>query len=197
MISWSITAVLWAVSVFYMWKRKIWLLYYIIGAVGFALLAITLMRGTVMEFTLARGTTMILHRLLSGMAIPSYLFEQAPQTILVLIGLDNGWTTINIDIECSGLLEACVLSGLILFYPGYAFKRTVYYTALGLAMLYLANIIRMITIIAVMDVGGRELIYVSHTLIGRLVFFVLMIAIYWFVLTGPSLRIIRDKVKDA
>jgi hypothetical protein len=35
---------------------------------------------------------------------------------------------------------------------------------------------------------------VSHTIIGRAVFFIAVIAIYWYLLTRPTLGVVRKKL---
>ena len=43
---------------------------------------------------------------------------------------------------------------------------------------------------------GKDSLLVSHTIIGRAVFFIGVIAIYWFLLTRPTLGSVRKKLNE-
>ena len=68
-----------------------------------------------------------------------------------------------------------------------------YRTLLG--AVFLANTLRVTMIVAsVAWVGGPALDF-THLILGRIVFFVLAICIYWFVVTRPTLRAVQARIE--
>lgn len=191
MIYWIAAVLGWALIGIFLRYHRIWVFYYIWCAVGFTLMAILVLRSSPMEYKIEQVTGLLLHYVLDYMGIKTYVFDKAPGTILVLLALENSWTCIDIDIECSGLLEACVLLGLLIFYPGVKLGRRLWSGIAGLAALFLINLIRLLTVVLVLSTSGRDSMYIAHTLIGRLVFFFLLIIVYWYIFTRPALSRVR------
>jgi exosortase family protein XrtG len=191
MIYWILGTLVWAIVGYYLHKHRIWIFYYVWTAVGLTILAILAVRSSAVEYAVEQWTGLLLHYGLSYLGIQTYIFDKAPGTVLVLLALENSWTCIDIDIECSGLLESCVLLGLLWFFPAFNYWQRVVYTLSGLIALFGINLIRLYTIVLVINSGGRDTLYIAHTLIGRLVFFLLAIAVYWYLFTRPSLQSIR------
>ncbi len=196
MISWLLGLGLWVFIAYYLYRHRIWIFYYIWTAVGLTILAILLLRSSAVEYAVEQWTGLILHYVLGWVGIHTCVFDKAPGTVLVLLALENSWTCIDIDIECSGLLESCVLLGLLWFFPAMNWSQKIFYTASGLLGLFAVNLIRLFTIVAVINIQGRDSMYIAHTLIGRLVFFLLVIIVYWYIFTRPSLKKVR-RMADA
>lgn len=188
---------IWLLVVALLRRHRIWLFYYIWGSVGFTLIIVLLLRGSFVEQWMEYHTGLVLHHLLGFLDIRTYVFERAYGVLLVLIEVDNSWTTVDIDIESSSLLEMCIFLGLLLFYPAYPLTRRVLFSMAGIALIYGINILRLLVIISVIHWGGRSMIFVAHTLLGRIIFFLFIIALYWHFFTKPSLKIVREDVKDA
>lgn len=193
MIYWIIATLIWALVGYYLHQHRIWIFYYIWTAVGLTILAILAVRSSAVEYAIEQWTGLLLHHGLAYIDIKTYVFDKAPGTVLVLLALENSWTCIDIDIECSGLLESCVLLGLLWFFPVFDYRQRIGYTVSGLIALFTINLIRLFTIVLVINYGGRDTMYIAHTLIGRLVFFLLVIIVYWYLFTRPSLQRIRRK----
>ncbi|MHB8919145.1 MAG: exosortase family protein XrtG, partial [Desulfocucumaceae bacterium] len=193
----AIASVFWLAGVVILRRHRIWLFYYVWGAVGFTFLFILLLRGSFVEYQLEHQAGLILHNFLSYFDIKTYIFDKAPGTLLVLIEVENSWTTIDIDIESSGLLESCIFLGLLLFYPPYTLGKKTLFSLLGIVSIYAINILRLMVIIMVIHWGGRDMIFIAHTLLGRLLFFFLIIVLYWHVFTRPSLMKAREHVENA
>ncbi|MGE5450089.1 MAG: exosortase family protein XrtG [Methanomassiliicoccales archaeon] len=195
-MGWLIGFIIWLLIAFFLYRNRIWVFYYIWGAVGFTLLAILVVRSSPVEYAIEAANGWILHYLLAVINIPTYLFDNAPGTVLVMMKLENAWTCINIDIECSGILEGCVLLGLVLFYPLLSVKEKVAYTVGGLSGLMVINLIRLLVIVVCINTFGRDAMYIAHTLLGRLVFFLLVIVLYWYLFTRVTLSRLRKRYDD-
>jgi len=93
-----------------------------------------------------------------------------------------------INYECSGVIEMLVFTSLLLFFPFGRPIRKLLYIIGGNAFIFLANILRILMIVFVSKTFGAEYFYLAHTLLARLLFFGLMIALYYYVFTNTHLK---------
>lgn len=194
----SLFLVAWTGFVAFLRYARAWLLYFIAGAVGFTLAVVYLVRGTAIEYGLESLTALHVHQVASLVGIPTRIFTSAKEILLVMIiSQDVGWTAMTIDIECSGLLELTVFMGLLLFFPKMPVLRKLVIGVLGLLATYVFNLIRVMAIAAVLHWGGKNAIFIAHTIVGRGIFFVCIVAIYWFAFTRGSLQLVADNMKEA
>jgi len=194
----GLSALLWlALTAFFYWRR-IWLLYYTVASVGLALLLI--FGGTrllPLERWMEYATAFSAHAISTGLGIPTRVFEAAPGNILVWVVVQSpGWTVVRVDLECSGLLELAALTGLVLFYPAWSAPRRAWLVLLGWVVTFGANIIRVLVIILILHGWGKQSIFIAHTLIGRMVFFVIVSGIYWAILTRGTLRTLQKQLTE-
>jgi exosortase family protein XrtG len=136
------------------------------------------------------------HHISSILQIPTETFAGEPGTILVLvISQSIGWTMLQVSVESSGLLESCVLVSMVMFYPGWSVRKKCWLILLGLSATFLANVFRLMLITSMLHYLGKDSLLLSHVLVGRLVFFVLVVLIFWAVITLPTLRSVRQKLE--
>ncbi len=180
---------LWLAGVLFFHSQRIWLLYYVLGAIGLALILVYVGQHFVprvigFEALTAYGA----HYSANALGIPTRIFQAAPDTVLVMvIAQEIGWTALQVGVECSGLLETAILVGLLAFYPGWTVRRRLALIACGVVATYVANIGRMLIIIVIMHSMGKDWLLVAHTLVGKFVFFLFIVIIYWFLLTRPTI----------
>ncbi len=187
----------WLMAVLFFRANRIWLPYYVIGAVGLALAIIFIGRATPLESGLQQVVAAGVHAISSLTPVPTRIFQSAPGAIMVLVVDQSvGWTMLQITVESSGLLETGVISGMLMFYPGWSFRKRLGFTIMAILATYVANIIRLMVIVVVIHYGGKDTLLVSHTILGRAVFFVGVIAIYWYLLSRPTLRTVRAKLDE-
>jgi exosortase family protein XrtG len=193
----GLVSVAWAALLYFARRRRIWLLFYGLGAVGLSLLLV--FAGTRLvpleqgiEHLVARAS----HTVSGFIGIPTRVFQASPGNILVwVIVQEPGWTVVRVDLECSGLLEMAALAGLILFYPGWSLLRRIGLTLFGWFAVFGINIIRIVSIIVILHVAGKPAILIAHTIIGRLIFFVLIMALYWLVFSRLTLRTLSQRIR--
>lgn len=188
----------WVGGVAFFRIHRIWLLYYLTGALGLAFAIIFAGRSLLpLETLLERYTALNVHQLASLIGVETRVFEGAPGALLVLvIAQEIGWTVVQITVECSGLLESAVFLGMLMFYPGWSMQRKLYLAAIGLAATYAANLVRLLFIISTLHWVGKDSLFMAHTLVGRFVFFIMVVFIYWFLLTLPTLRSVGRKLQE-
>lgn len=102
---------------------------------------------------------------------------------------------VRVDLECSGLLEMAAWCGLLLFYPGWTLARRLRLIGLGSAGIFGANLVRVLSIIFILHLFGKQSLVIAHTVIGRLLFFALvMMGMYWLVFSRLTIRGLASQI---
>lgn len=91
--------------------------------------------------------------------------------------------SISIDYECSGIIESCAYVSLVLFFPAYSRKEKLLYSLIGLIWIYFTNIIRLSVVIIVVHFLGVKAFYLSHSILGRVVFYISILILYYKIFT--------------
>jgi len=95
-----------------------------------------------------------------------------------LITPNHNPVTITITVECSGCLTASLLLALILAPPKVSVKDRAWGCVKGLALIYLANVLRICMIIAFYRLWGERALHFAHRVLGGIVMFSVTIG-YW------------------
>lgn len=111
---------------------------------------------------------------------------------IIFIDSVEGSITLQIDMECSGIIEICAFLSLLLFFDVYNRSEKMLVGILGTSYLILCNAIRITVICLSVRLFGVSAYYVVHTFIGRILFYLLSILLYYYVFTKP--QVIRMKV---
>lgn len=189
----------WGALVLFLRAYRVWLPYYIIATVGLAY-GLILLAGPFLglETTLAHSVAWTVHTLCTWIDIPTRIFRGAPGVLLVLVIEQNvGWTMLRIGVESSGLLELSVLASLLAFYPGWSFSRRIRYLAIGLLATWAANIVRVLIIVVVLHYMGKSWLVLAHTYLGKLIFFICIVAIFWWLITRVSIEDLYKRQQEA
>ena len=182
--------VLWLAVVVFLRYARIWLPFYVVGAVGCAYWMILVFSNLLgLEPLLAHSVAWMVHITSNLLGIPTRIFKGAPGVLLVLVIFQEiGWTVLQVGIESSGLLEISVLVSLLLFYPGWSLSRRARLITVGGLAMWCANILRMLVIVVMLNQFGKDALVLAHMYIGKAVFFVLVILIFWFIITRTTLK---------
>ncbi|MDD4802864.1 MAG: hypothetical protein PHF24_07980, partial [Syntrophomonas sp.] len=143
-----IVCLIWIAITLFLYRHRIWVVYYVWAAVGLACLLVLLFHGSWVEYKMQYETSMLVHYLLNYFGIVSHVFDKSPGALLVFIKLDNNWTTIDIDIENSGFLEVCIIYSLVIFYPTYRWSKRITLATIGAVAVYIINLFRLLIVIA-------------------------------------------------
>ena len=103
----------------------------------------------------------------------------------------TGWSVLAIGIECSTLIELSVFAGLLLFYPRFPAAERLRRLMGGLGATLLINLVRLSVIIAMVAALGKPAVPWAHAVVGRMVFFVGIVIVYWRMMTLPTIRFVR------
>ena len=189
--------VLWVGGVAFLRYYRIWLLYYLLGAVGLVYW-IALVAGNLLHLEpyLAHTVAWAVHQIANAFSIPTRIYENAPGILLVLVVVqDIGWTVLQIGVESSGLLEISVLVSVLAFYPGWQWLRRGGAILAGGLAIWAANVLRMLIIVVMLNQLGKNALVLAHTFVGRIVFFLLTILIFWYLVTSATLANLRPRAE--
>lgn len=133
-------------------------------------------------------------RLLSPIGINTGMFAGFPEAGAFLIANAQTSMSFYIDLECSGIIEMLVFICLIAFFNVYSVREKFLKGIMGVLMIILFNSIRMLLILTIIYHGGEKYYLISHSIVGRIVFYVLTIILYYRVFTKQQID--RQKVGE-
>lgn len=153
--------------------------YVVLGVVGTFFIIISLANNNVISFLMRLNT--------SGAGVVGMLtgfYTVAPT--LGIIHIVSGQSAINLFItyECSALIELAAYIALVLFFPFFKnLQQRLKLLGFGVIYLLLANMLRLtVTALIIHFLGLPSLIW-AHVIVGRLIFYVLTIILYFYVFT--------------
>ncbi|MDC4186096.1 exosortase family protein XrtG [Loigolactobacillus coryniformis] len=106
---------------------------------------------------------------------------------LISISNPTAPVTMSIDYECSGIIETVAFLSMVIFLPMYNKFERVFFSILGTLWIYVANVIRLVSVIMIVHFGGGNLFFLAHSIVDRLIFYVLVIMLYYEVFTFSQL----------
>jgi len=172
----------WAFLALALRRSRRWLLFYLTGGLGFVLVALfwasTFGLDTALEALEARQAVGIAN--LSGIAL-SLLGKTG-----LAIPNHTGWAVFDVGIECSALLEMSAIIGLVAFYPAFRPRRKLATVIVGTAVTYAVNIARIMLIVVLINAFGTSWVFAAHAVFGRILFFAGTVALYWWLITRPT-----------
>ncbi|MCR1901724.1 exosortase family protein XrtG [Ligilactobacillus apodemi] len=100
-----------------------------------------------------------------------------------------------VDFECSGIIETTAFIGLIAFYPLYTRQERLLLAFAGSLFIFCANLLRLSLIAIALYHFGSPSFYLWHSLIGRIVFYLLVLILYYNVFTRSHIvqKFLHDK----
>ena len=173
----------WAGATLALRRSRRWLLFYLTGGLGFVLVVLfwasTLGLDTALEAIEARQAVGIAN--LTGIAL-SLLGKTG-----LAIPNHTGWAVFDVGIECSALLEMSAIIGLVAFYPAFSASRKLSSAIIGTAVTYAVNIARIMLIVVLINAFGTDWVFAAHAVFGRILFFIGTVALYWWLITRPTM----------
>lgn len=111
--------------------------------------------------------------------------------ILFIEESEGGPVSLYVDFECAGLVEILVFLSLLTFFQAYKWHEKIVVGILGVLGIAAANILRLSIICTMIHFMGNEIYYLAHTIVGRLVFYLFTIILYFYVFTRRQIKIQR------
>ena len=170
-------------------RKKLEFFYFILGSVGMFLFAFIVFRNIMTDVL----TTLTCY--LTGVIGNALGFFKAytAHAILFIENMD-GPISLYVDFECGGVIEILVFISLISFFSVYKLREKILISLVGIVWIIAANIIRLFSICLIINQFGNESYYIAHTIVGRLIFYMLSIILYFYVFTRAQIR--RQRVGE-
>ncbi len=185
--------IVWVGSLAALRRRRRWLAFYALGALGTVLMALFAAQVVGLDQWLetmeARQVAAIAHSLQvnvsflapSGLAIENHV----------------GWGVFDVGIECSALLEMAAFAGLVGFYPAFSAVRKTFLVIAGVMATYVINILRILIIVNMIAQFGTGSVFIAHAVVGRLFFFTGIVIVYWLLVTMPTVGVVFSRLQPA
>lgn len=165
-------------------KNKLFFFYFIFGSISSFMLMMYFVGGDI-EVILKSIISSIMFHLTANIDRVAVLKDY----FLINIELkDGGAMSWIIDYECTGIVEILVFYSLLFFYPIRDKLFKIIHFFIGTIYLIIANIIRIFAILYAILIFGENVFYFSHIILGRIVFFVLVIILYYNVFTRKHVK---------
>ena len=120
------------------------------------------------------------------------MYESYARYGMFFINHNDTVMSLYVDMECSGLIEMMVFVSLLAFFPVYKWWEKIRTGILGVFCICIFNFIRIFIIIAMIFYFGTSVYSFAHVIVGRIVFYVLTLILYFHVFTKR--QIVRQKV---
>jgi exosortase family protein XrtG len=184
----------WVAALAVLWSARRWLIFYSLGALGLIVFVMIVASFTGWDNTLeafeARQVLML--------ARPLGLTLVVLGSNGLAIRNHTGWGVFDIGVECSALMEMTAMAGLLLFYPAvFRPARKAVVVVVGVIMTYLFNLGRVLLIVAIVARMGTDWVFPAHAVFGRLFFFVVTIALFWQLVTRPTVAFVGDALRPS
>ncbi len=111
---------------------------------------------------------------------------------IIFVETAGGSMTLQIDFECSGIIEIMVYIAILAFFKVYTVSERAILSAVGVIYIILANALRIIIIATMIHFGGEQMYYIAHTYVGRIFFYAATVVLYFYVFTKS--QVVRMKV---
>ncbi|MCY1714348.1 exosortase family protein XrtG [Caproiciproducens galactitolivorans] len=123
----------------------------------------------------------------------THLYEASTQLgILFVPNAKSSVISLYIDLECSGIIEIMAFLSMLFFFPVFSGKEKLAIGTGAVVWIFAANILRVFLICLMVYYYGLDAFYLAHSIVGRMVFYVLSIALYFLVFTKSQIK--RQKV---
>lgn len=120
------------------------------------------------------------------------MYESYAQYGMFFINHNSTVMSLYVDLECSGIIEMMVFISLLAFFPVYRPLEKVRTGITGLFFICIFNFVRIFIIIAMIFYFGSSVYSLAHAIVGRIVFYVLTLVLYFNVFTKR--QIVKQKV---
>lgn len=158
-------------------------LLFFVGTIGSFLICIYILRNPIEEII----KYYLMYAINYAARYMNYLdvYEKAS---VVIMNSKNENISVFINYECFATVEHVVYTALVLFFPFINKVRSIIYIIAGNIYILTANVMRILVIAVIVNVKGIEYYDTAHMIVGRIVFFIFIIILYFLVFTRTHIR---------
>lgn len=177
-----IATIIWLYILTILKRAEIHGVFYWVGTIGFFLLITYFFHDPIFQLLsyLVSKTIEVIGQLTDLYSIKTNIHLIYVRSKLDLILL-------NINYECSGVLELLVFVSLLIFYPIYSVLEKFFRLIEGFIWIITANILRILLVILSLKYFGIDSLFLAHSIISRILFYILIIILYYNVFTKQQI----------
>jgi len=180
---WIVCLLIWIYILRLFKKEKLTAFHFMFGATGFFCLIYTMFKRVLVIFC-----TFVLELILEGLSHIFTFFEMYKEYNIIFVNNNDAAISLFIDYECCGFIEILVVFSVILFFPLFTRKEKLKYVIFGYIYTVAANIIRLLSVAAIIYRYGNDAYYLAHSVIGRIVFYILTLLFYFYMITMKQIK---------
>ncbi len=105
-----------------------------------------------------------------------------------IVNVNNLTFNINFNTQASTLISMIVFTSLICFFPLLYIKRRIFLFFIGNILIFFINIFRSFIVILLIRLFSTYSLIIDFDIIGKLIFFTLIITLYYFVFTKSQIK---------
>ena len=106
---------------------------------------------------------------------------------IMYIPIATGSITLQVDLECCGIIELSAFLSLLTFFDVYSRVEKIMVGIIGSALLILFNAMRIVIICLSVHFFGLDAYHITHMFIGRIFFYLCSVLLYFYVFTKPHI----------
>ncbi|WCK57511.1 exosortase family protein XrtG (plasmid) [Aneurinibacillus sp. Ricciae_BoGa-3] len=184
--------VLWGAFTYALHKRGLNFFTFLMGSIGTFLFTVALLRDALYNVFVK-----VLMTILSLIGNLTHTFESYIGANSITVFHKTDALSFFISYECSGVIEFLVFASLLLFFPTYSRIKKTKLLLIGFFSILGSNLLRLLFIIYTDKIFGNGSFFLSHMVIGRLIYFALIIALYYLVFTKPHVELRKERTSHA
>ncbi|MCH4168480.1 MAG: exosortase family protein XrtG [Streptococcaceae bacterium] len=170
--------VIWLYALSVLKRAELPAIYFIVGSIGF-FFTLFFLSNPYLIWLMVRAVSSVLALIVQPLHMATVYSDYG--LVMVNSGLNS--ISMTIDYECSGVIETAAFWALLTFYPMYQAKQKIILALTGLIWIYFANVVRLTLIILIVHLFGTEYFFLAHSIIGRIIFYILVVFFYYKVFT--------------
>ena len=187
----------WVCGAFFFWRAGAWLPYYLLGAGG-ATILITLAGRELfpLQDWLHEGVAATVQWTTHVFGI-SATVPGSPAGALEILRGGSGPESLAAVVapQPSALVEAAAIVSLVAFYPARTWARRSIRVVAVLAAALAANVLRLLIIVLFGAYIGHDSLEFAELVVGRIVFLITTVAIFWLVISKPTLVAVGARIR--
>lgn len=119
-------------------------------------------------------------------------FESYYQYAMLFVRHAEESVSVYVNFECSGIIESFAFVSMLLFFEVYDLYERIIISAVGVLFIFVSNVLRIVVICLLIRAFGNDVYYLAHSIIGRFLFYILSIGLYFYVFTKS--QIVRQRI---
>lgn len=163
--------------------------HFIIGSIGLFLLAMLYIRPIVLPYI-----NLILTSLVGMFGNITGWFQTIYSQSTIFITTATAGVYLYIDVECSGVIEILAYLSILVFFDAFKTQEKIIYGIVGVIYILFANALRVDLISSLVYFFGFGIYDFAHTILGRIVFYLLSVVLYYYIFTRSQIS--RTKTKE-